>query len=398
MHNFVTQYIKGCATCQMNKVNTHPTKPVLYPITSTPDAWPFETIALDFIVKLPLSNGYDTILTITDHDCLKATIFIPCNETVDSEGVVKLYAQHVIPHYGLPWKVISDRDTWFTSNFTKELCHVLGVKQNISTVYHPQTDGQSKCTNQSLEQYLHIICREHQSNWADWLPLAQYVWNLWPLSTMKKTPYELILSYTPHMHQLVWATTVSGVTDHLQQITKNWASTQEALKCTQEKMIKETKYAQFKVSEQVWLEGTHLKLPYETMKIASQHYGPFIIMEKIPDIAYRLKLPEKWKIHNIFHMSLLTPYTETEKHSLNFLKPSPDLIDGEEEWEVKQILNDWTYWCKKQYLVQWRGYALEHNSWVDKSELHVPDLLKDYRQQSRTRLMNIIQRAIAKTP
>jgi hypothetical protein len=271
---------------------------------------------------------------------LKATIFIPCNETVDSEGVVKLYAQHVIPHYGLPWKVISDRDTWFTSNFTKELCHVLGVKQNISTVYHPQTDGQSKCTNQSLEQYLHIICREHQSNWADWLPLAQYVWNLWPLSTMKKTPYELILSYTPHMHQLVWATTVSGVTDHLQQITKNWASTQEALKCTQEKMIKETKYAQFKVSEQVWLEGTHLKLPYETMKIASQHYGPFIIMEKISDIAYRLKLPEKWKIHNIFHMSLLTPYTETEKHSLNFLKPSPDLIDGEEEWEVKQILND----------------------------------------------------------
>ena len=175
MYDFITQYIKGCTTCQMNKVNTHLTKPLLYLITTAPNVQPFETIALDFIVKLPISNGYNTILTITDHNCSKAMIFIPCNEIVNSEGVVKLYAQHMIPHYRLPQKVISDRDTWFTSNFTKELCHVLGVKQNISTTYHLQTDGQSEHTNQSLEQYLHIVCGEHQNNWADWLPLAQYV-------------------------------------------------------------------------------------------------------------------------------------------------------------------------------------------------------------------------------
>jgi hypothetical protein len=75
-------------------------------------------------------------------------------------------------------------------------------------------------------------------------------------------------------------TTVPRVTNHLQQITENQASAQEALKHAQEMMIKETKYIPFKVSEQVWLEGTHLKLPYEIMKIAPQHYRPFAIMEK----------------------------------------------------------------------------------------------------------------------
>ena len=180
----------------------------------------------------------------------------------------QILGQFFEPVYGLLWKVILDRDRWFTSNFTKELCCILGVKQNICTAYHPQTDGQSECTNQSLEQYLCIICGEHQSNWADWPPLAQYVQNSWPSSTTKKTPYKLILGYTSHMHQPVWAMTVPGVTDRLQKITENQANAQEALKHAEESMIKETKYAPFKVSKQVWLEGTHLRLLYETMKIA----------------------------------------------------------------------------------------------------------------------------------
>jgi hypothetical protein len=100
---------------------------------------------------LPVSNGYDTILTITDHDCSKAALFIPCNETIDSEGVAKLYTCHIVPHYGLPLKIILDCDPHFTSNFTTELCCLLGVKQNIGMAYHPQTDGQSEQTNQSLD-------------------------------------------------------------------------------------------------------------------------------------------------------------------------------------------------------------------------------------------------------
>jgi len=101
-------------------------------------------VAMDFITKLPLSYGHDTILTITDHDVSKASIFLPCTETIDTVGIAALYAMHVFPHYGVPLKIISDRDPCFNSKFTTELSKLLGVCQNISTAYHPQTDGQSE--------------------------------------------------------------------------------------------------------------------------------------------------------------------------------------------------------------------------------------------------------------
>jgi hypothetical protein len=179
------------------------------------NALPFQTIALDFITKLPISEGYDTILTITDHDCSKASLFIPCKETIDLEGIAQLFAQHVVPHYGIPRKIILDRDTRFTSNFTTELCRILGIKQNISTAYHPQTDGQSERTNQSLEQYLRLVCTNDQKAWARWLSMAQYIKNSWPSSTTKKTPFELLLGYTPTIYQPTQTSLVPGVTDRL---------------------------------------------------------------------------------------------------------------------------------------------------------------------------------------
>jgi Chromo (CHRromatin Organisation MOdifier) domain len=93
------------------------------------------------------------------------------------------------------------------------------------------------------------------------------------------------------------------------------------------------------------------------------------------------------------------PYNETEKHSLNFLEPPPDLIDGEEEWEIEEILGDWHYWHKKQYLVQWKGYALAHDSWVDESELHVPELLEAYKNKTVRRILtNPAQLTMADIP
>ena len=148
MRKDIAEFVKGCAICQSTKSRTTQIKPPLYPISTTINTLPFETIALDFITKLPKSNGHDTILSITNQGCSKATIFLPCAETIDTEGTARLYAKNVFPHYGIPKRVISDRDTWFTAKFTTELCHMLGIKQNISTAYHPQTDGQSERSNQ----------------------------------------------------------------------------------------------------------------------------------------------------------------------------------------------------------------------------------------------------------
>ena len=96
------EYVKGCTICQADKINTHHQKPHLFPITTDPEAQPFKVATMDFITKLPPSNSYDSILTVTDHDCTKAAIFIPCNETITLEGLAKLYLQHIYPHYGIP--------------------------------------------------------------------------------------------------------------------------------------------------------------------------------------------------------------------------------------------------------------------------------------------------------
>jgi Integrase zinc binding domain len=197
MKKFITQYVKGCPKCQETKSNTTKPKIPTHPITVKANAQPFETIAWDLITDLPLSNGHNSILMITDHDCTKAAIFLPCRKDIDSVGIATLYATHVFPHFGIPRRIISDRDPRFVSRFSKELCVQLQIEQNISTAYHPQTDGQSERSNQWLEQYLRIYGNFQQDNWAKWLPIAQYVHNSWPSTTTGQTPFDLLIGFTP---------------------------------------------------------------------------------------------------------------------------------------------------------------------------------------------------------
>src|SRR5712675_629326 len=381
MKNYTTEYIKGCAICQMSKINTNPSKPALFPITPEPNALPFQTISLDFIVKLPESEGFDTILTITDHDCSKAAISTPCNETIDAAGVVKLYATHVFPHYGLPKKVISDRDPRFASNFSHKMCDLLGIKQNISSAYHPQTDGQRERTNQSLEQYLRLYCGTHQKDWAAWLPLAQYTRNSWPNASTKKSPYELILGYTPLAHQPNRDTTVPDIDKRMKTIQDAREQAQAALKQTQESMVKETKFKEFEIGNKVWLEGRNIKRPYDSPKLSPKRYGPFRVVAKISPVAYKIQIPATWQVHDVFHVSLLTPYKETVEHGGNFLEPPPDIIEGEEEWEVEQVLGKRHFGRGKrlQYLVRWKGYSPAHDQWINKEDMAANDLVRIFK-------------------
>src|SRR5712671_7849769 len=105
---------------------------------------------------------------------------------------------------------------------------------------------------------------------------------------------------------------------------------------------------QFKVGDQVWLEASHLKLPYHTPKLAPRRQGPFKVSEVISPVAYRLALPLSWGIHNVFHASLLLPYKETAMHGPNFTRPPPDLVGDEEEYEVEAIINHRRYGRRRQ--------------------------------------------------
>jgi Integrase zinc binding domain len=124
---WITEYIKGCTTCQQNKNLTHHIKTPMFRIPSSISAKPFSHIAMDLITGLPKSEGYDAILTIVDHRYSCAAIFLPCSTTITDTGILKLYLENVFRWFGLPQKIISDRDPRFTSHFTRELTRALGI-------------------------------------------------------------------------------------------------------------------------------------------------------------------------------------------------------------------------------------------------------------------------------
>jgi Integrase zinc binding domain len=173
---WITEYIKGCATCQQNKNLMHHIRTPMFQIPSAISAKPFSHIAMDLITGLPKSQGYDAILTIVDHGCSRAAIFLPCSTTITGTGIAQLYLEHLYRWFGLPQKIISDRDPCFTSHFARELTKGVGINQNLLTAFHPQTDGLSERTNQWVEQYLCLITT-NQNEWSKWLPMATAVHN-----------------------------------------------------------------------------------------------------------------------------------------------------------------------------------------------------------------------------
>ena len=348
----VQEYVKGCAKCQQNKVNTHPQKAPLSPITLLTEALPFQTIAMDFIVKLPESAGFDSILTIMDHDCTKMLIAIPCRETITTEGVVELFLQQIFLRFGLPSKIISDRDPRFVSKFMKELCCLMGITQNVSTAYHPRTDGQSERSNQWLEQYLHFWVDHQQTNWHHYLPLVKFMHNSWKNESTGQSPFEVLMGYSPRAEIFNVTSSIPTVTLWLRDWKKAREDAQKLMIKAQKKWTKgKTPEQRYKTGDQVWLEGHNLQIDRPSTKLALKRHGPFRIGKVLSPITYQLELPPQWKIHNIFHVDLLTLYHETELHGPNFMKPPPDLIDGEEEYEVKEILQLQRF--RRQHKVQY---------------------------------------------
>ena len=152
---------------------------------------------MDLITGLPNSKGHDMILTIVDHGCSHSTIFLPCTTTITSLQIAKLYLDHIFQWFRLPEKVISDQDPHFTSHFGRALTKELGIHQNLSTAFHPQTDGISECKNQWVEQYLWLITA-NQMDWSDWLAMATLVHNNSANAMTGFPPSQLLVGWEPH--------------------------------------------------------------------------------------------------------------------------------------------------------------------------------------------------------
>ena len=336
----VIQYVRGCTECQCHKVNTRPTKAPLASIFPEPKANPFKVIALDFITKLPKSQEYDSILTITDHDCSKASLFIPCVEEITAEGVAKLFIQRVFRYYGLPRKIISDRDPRFTSKFARELCRLLGIKQNVSTAYHPRTDRQSERTNQWLETYLRFFVNNQQDDWAVYLPLAEFAHNNWKNASTGESPFYLLMGSNPRAE---WSDTPSAlpqVTRRLGQIKEIRAQAQEAMTRAQMMWVKHRNTPKYHKGDLVWLEGHNLRTSQPATKLAARRHSPFPVEQVLSPVTYKLSLPLTWSIHPVFHIDLLTPYWETPFHGKNYEYPPLTLSPIRKNMRSRRF---WTY-------------------------------------------------------
>ncbi len=137
---------------------------------------------------------------------------------------------------------------------------------------------------------------------------------------------------------------------------------------------------QFKEGDQVWLEGRNIHTSHPTAKLAPKRYGPFPITKVLGPVMYQLRLPEQWSIHPVFHVDLLMPYKETEFHGRNFEWPLPDLINGEEEYEVERIINSrhFGHGRQVQYLVHWKGYPKLDDQWIPWQDLNTPELIAEF--------------------
>ena len=199
MNQWIADYVKGCATCQQNKIQTHKRKTPTFGITTTPGMKPFSQITLDLIMGLPQTNRKDAILTIVDHRCSRVAIFIPYTTTITGPGIAQLYLRNVYPWFGLPSRVISDREPRFTSQFGKALTMKLEINRNISMAFHPQTDGLSERKNQWIEQYLRTVTSVSPEDWTQWLALATAVHNNRKNAITRLSPNQILLGYEPQL-------------------------------------------------------------------------------------------------------------------------------------------------------------------------------------------------------
>jgi hypothetical protein len=326
--------------------------------------------------------------------------FYTMREEINAEGTAALYIQHVFAHFGLPRKVISDRDPRFISKFMQEVCRITGIERNPSTAYHPRTDGQSERSNQWVETAIRFISDYHQTNWAPYLPIAQFAHNNWPSDTTRKSPFFLLMGYNPRADWISAPSPLPQVTLRLEQLKQARDTAQQLMIKAQQSWVKHRDTPKYKEGDQVWLEGKNLRLSQPTAKFAPRRHGPFKVIKVLSPVSYQLALPTQWSIHPVFHIDLLTPYRETITHGPNYQRPVPDLVDGEEEYSVEKILDSRKFGRRRrlQYLVKWEGYPDSDNMWVDKDDVFADDKVREFKASNPAKETHIRSTSSAKSP
>ncbi|GJU65924.1 putative reverse transcriptase domain-containing protein [Tanacetum coccineum] len=239
-------------------------------------------------------------------------------KTDSIEKLTRLYLKEIVHRNGVPVSIISNRDSHFTSRFWKSLQEALGTNLNMSTTYHPQTDGQSERTIQTLEDMLRACVIDFGSSWDRHLPLAEFSYNNSYLASIKVAPYKALYE-RKYRSPVCWSEVgdsqltspelIRDMTKKIVQIKNRLLSTRSRQKSYADKRAKPL---EFEVGDMVLLKVSPWKgvVCFGMRRKLSPHYiGLFKILARVGHVAYTLELPEESKgIHSTFHVSNLKRY------------------------------------------------------------------------------------------
>nr|GFB62805.1 reverse transcriptase domain-containing protein [Tanacetum cinerariifolium] len=186
----ISTYVSKCLTCLRVKAEHQKLSGLL--VQPEIPQWKWDNITMDFVTKLPkTSSGYDTIWVIVDR-LNKSAHFLPMREDDSMDKLTKLYLKEVVTRHGIPVSIISDRDPRFASNFWRAFQKALGTRLDMSTAYHPKTDGQSEMTIQTLEDMLHACVVDFGNGLERHLPLVEFSYNNSYHASIKAAPFEAL--------------------------------------------------------------------------------------------------------------------------------------------------------------------------------------------------------------
>jgi Chromo (CHRromatin Organisation MOdifier) domain len=338
---------------------------------------------MDLITDLPLAEGSDSILVVVDQGLLKGVILCPTTKTVTMDGIGNLLHKNLYKRFGLPDKMLSDRGPQFMAKAFRAMLSRLGVNSVLSTAYHPQTDRTTERVNQEIEAYLAIYCHSHPETWKKNLATIGFTHNNQRHADWPKTSFEIIQGESPKALPLTYKNTkFPSIDNKVKQMMTNRDEALAAHELARARMAERrwNMFTPFTVGQKVWLYTRNIKTNYHK-KMAPKWEGPFEVEEVLGPVTYRLKLPTTWKIHHVFHAVLLKPYIETEVHGENFSRPIPEILDGEEVYNVETILKHSRRGQSYQYLIKWEGYPISEASWEPETAFSGDgDLLSIYKQ------------------
>ena len=321
---------------------------------------------------------------VVDQGLSKGVILAPCNKTITSEQTAKLLLENLYKRFGLPDKIISDRGPQFASKAFLELLKLLGIKSALSTAYHPQTDGTTERVNQEIEAYLSIYCASHPEEWPQALHTLEFTHNNRRHADRTNTPFELMFGESPIAIPLSFENTkYPSIQEKMETLLRNRKEALAAHELARNRMIDRRKstFVPFKKGDKVWLDSRNLRTIHHK-KMKPKREGPFSITEVLGPVTYRLQLPASWRIHDVFHATLLRPYRKNEVYGEIFSEPPPELEDGEEVYEVETILNHRKRGRGYQYFIKWRGYPISDASWEPEHAFSDDgDILTRYKQR-----------------